>query len=1101
MSNSIDTAINTYISFMKSHAVIGNSELQPTHTLMGPLAAGRADFKGKFHIDGLDYEKFMKIYKDIVGNIDTYIVERPKEVGPLVIDIDFHTDGKHKERQYLDSDVEYIVKKFHRKIRRYLDVDFFNIKAFVLEKPEPSYEAKKNSYKDGFHIMYPDISMDVNMRYFLFDEVKREVVAEDGFKDINFTNTYNDIFDSSVIINNGMIMFGSHKENRPPYQLTKVYNHDMSIDLLDNYDDYDLISILSLRRHDDDDAASLNDAHNTKEMQKKIEAVASSYATGSKKTEKKKEYEKNKNTKINEIMADLEKDTKPINNNDIESAKRLLKLLSPSRSETYTEWIHVGWALHNISKTLLKDFIQFSKQSKSKYEPGCCEKVWEEADDVGYTISSLDWWARTDNPKGYLEMMREKNRKLVREAESGTHNDIANLVHEMHRYTYKCVSILKNAWFEFQDNKWVVVEDGYTLAERIATDISKEFCALNAYYLAEAAAREDVDRDELHKKSHKMTKTYEKIRNTSFGREVLKACARKFYDSKFEGLLDAKPFLIGFENGVFDLKEGHFRKGMPDDMVSMTTEYDYKEYDEDSPEILEIKKYFEQVQQEEEMREYILRLISSFMDGYVKDQKFVLWTGSGCHKADTLIKMHDGTSKKIQNIKLRDKVLGDDGRHRKVVALYKGQTKLHDVILNDDAKTLFTVNNNHRLAVRSSFKPCVQTIYDDIYDKTIYIVKYHYYQELAPTLGEEQFLNMEDANQFLASLALNPKVIQYDEIIPMSIKTWYDLKKYELGYSEPILCYYKMFMPNKSSEFDVSFTVQENDNESDTFFGIELDGNKRYVMQNGYVTYNSNGKSTTIDLIHNTLGKYSGVLPVTVLTRKRGGSGNANPELADKKGKRFLVIQEPEHDDTVYVGQMKELVAGNDTIYARALYGNPFTYKPQFKIVLICNKLPHIPSNDGGTWRRLRVTPWESLFVDKPKAKNEFKKDGELTEKMKTWAAPFAWILLNEYYPKYLSEGLCEPPKVTKYTDQYKKDSDFYYEFLSECLEETGDEDDVEKIGFLYDLFKKWYSANYGAKAPPKKELVSYIIGKKTYTIVNDTITGVRTKHLDQNDD
>jgi hypothetical protein len=67
-------------------------------------------------------------------------------------------------------------------------------------------------------------------------------------------------------------------------------------------------------------------------------------------------------------------------------------------------------------------------------------------------------------------------------------------------------------------------------------------------------------------------------------------------------------------------------------------------------------------------------------------------------------------------------------------------------------------------------------------------------------------------------------------------------------------------------------------------------------------------------------------------------------------------------------------------------------------------------------------------------------------------------------------------------------------------LEETGDEDDVEKIGLLYNLFKKWYSANYGSKAPPKKELVSYIIGKKTYTIVNDTITGVRA-NLDQNDD
>ena len=286
----------------------------------------------------------------------------------------------------------------------------------------------------------------------------------------------------------------------------------------------------------------------------------------------------------------------------------------------------------------------------------------------------------------------------------------------------------------------------------------------------------------------------------------------------------------------------------------------------------------------------------------------------------------------------------------------------------------------------------------------------------------------------------------------------------------------KLFKTDKLEE-DIDFDIVI-DKESLEWCGVELDGNKRYVMDNGYVTYNSNGKSTTIDLIHKTLGDYSAVLPPTILTRKRGGAGNASPDIADKKGKRFLVIQEPEHDETIYVGQMKELTAGNDKVCARALYGNPFYFYPQFKLVLICNKLPHIPSDDQGTWRRLRVTPWETSFVDhKPTTKLEIQKDKKLSASMDRWNKPFMWILLNIYYPKYIKTGLEEPEKVKAFTNSYRMDSDFYWEYLSENVQETKKDSDEENINVLYEMFSKWYTESYKKKSPPKKELHKYLVG------------------------
>ena len=176
-----------------------------------------------------------------------------------------------------------------------------------------------------------------------------------------------------------------------------------------------------------------------------------------------------------------------------------------------------------------------------------------------------------------------------------------------------------------------------------------------------------------------------------------------------------------------------------------------------------------------------------------------------------------------------------------------------------------------------------------------------------------------------------------------------------------------------------------------------------------------------------------------------------------------------------------KLLTGNDRIMARPLYKEAFYFKPQFKMVLACNKLPYVHSTDGGTWRRIRVTPWECRFIDLDEKiedpVHQFYKDMDIDDKMDKWKQAFMWLMLKEYYPVYRKNGgVPEPAKVKKFSDEYRKTSDVYFEFLNDQMEITELKTDWERCSDVYDAFKAWHRQTYSSlPIPSKRELEDYI--------------------------
>ena len=1187
--------------FLASHKIKKeDKETIKTHTCFGfPY--------GSYHIPEDKYDKFINLYKKIAcKEKNLHLIERHdgKNVGPLIIDIDYWVENKNKQRKYRMDHIESLVMICKKIIKKYLRVQGNELEVLVMEKEKPTYKESKGQYKDVFHLIYP-IPIHIRMRYFLLNKIKEKSKKKDIFGDIPYIDEYgyDDIFDMRVIYDNGITMYGSRKEDGQTYYITQIYDHQGKQKKL-CYEPDELTVLCSLRRFYDEDEIEISEEYmDNKDFLSSLEDIYNKLHL--KKKERKKKENKDENVKQEKRDKHEKGDKKRISkNSETEMARKLLQTLDKKRADKFSDWINVGWALHNIDDELLDDYIEFSKQSK-KWEPGCCEKKWEEAKKIedGLTIASLHWWAQNDNPEEYKRIMKENVNQLIREAETGTHDDIAKIVLELYKHKFRCTSIQKNIWYEFNNHKWVNVDSGYTLNMKLSDEITKEYTTMAGTYLAQSSVSEGHDNENYIQKAKSAFKIVEKLKNVSFKSQVISACSHRFHEisKNFEELLDSNPNIVGFENGVFDLELGCFRPGLPDDYVSMSTKYNYKEFKESDQEIKDIDHYFNIVMIEPAMRKYVSKFISSCLDGHCRDQKFILWTGIGCHQKDTEIMMFDGTRKKVQEIKCGEKLMGDDSKPRTIKVLYTGEQDMYKIYLDNNEN--FTVNKNHRLALKNKYN---SSIYPDtdLYDQNIYWLEWYEYLDNVPTKVRRPFISKEKANRYFETeVKRKESYIHYNEVIAVMVSDYLNLaeniKKDFVMYSRELeftvdsnYDYYGDIIKNGYENTDATliknklknrldyvagliekyglldkskYILPKNimDNEKvdiivrsvgfridiyekevhlsggpikyisekindqnkkikkgieteecaeymiinmenigrERFYGFEIDGDEKYLMGNLMATYNSNGKSTTQELMEKTFGEYFGVLPTTVLTRKRGSSSNATPELADKRGKRILFINEPEHDDTVYVGLMKNLTGG-DWIEARALYGMPFRYKPQFKLVLVCNRLPYIPANDQGTWRRLRVTPWESKFIDgEPKKKNEFKKDKTLQERLKKWKQGFMWMLLNRYYPDYKKNGLEEPSKVTQFTDEYKKDQDVIAAYMGEEIEITGEFKDKMTLQLLYDGFKTYVKGSGTGLIPSRKEFEEYLKNMDKIKVTNGIIMGAKQKEIELDDD
>ena len=149
-------------------------------------------------------------------------------------------------------------------------------------------------------------------------------------------------------------------------------------------------------------------------------------------------------------------------------------------------------------------------------------------------------------------------------------------------------------------------------------------------------------------------------------------------------------------------------------------------------------------------------------------------TGSGkCLKIDTEIVMFDGSIKKVQDVKVGDKLMGDDSTERNVLGLARGIEPMYEIKLSDGDS--FTCNESHILCLKYNVKPSIR----NNKNSNRFEVNWFDNKEIKMKSKSFNYKNNDKERCFNeANILLEEKLLKQESDFNISVKDFLTLSKY-----------------------------------------------------------------------------------------------------------------------------------------------------------------------------------------------------------------------------------------------------------------------------------------------------------------------------------
>lgn len=291
------------------------------------------------------------------------------------------------------------------------------------------------------------------------------------------------------------------------------------------------------------------------------------------------------------------------------------KCISFERSDDYNTWILFGIALKNsFPDDIGFDMFDKFSQKSPKYDHDEVFKTWaglrfkDNEEDNKLSIGSIYYWAETDNEAEY-KLIFDNEKWFENILLNITHNDLARYI----KFHMKCNNFV---WV----NKSLYCYDGYRW-HNDANEFSRYISEDLYNHIYDKISKMSQYKDILKK----VEKHLKLLKSHSFKREIIEES--KIYFTKNNLKFNHNPFLLGFENGVLDLRSGLFRNYRYDDYMTMSCGYDYRP-ELDTAKIDFINDLISSIMSDPLEKKLYLQILASALDGQVME-KIIIFNGGG----------------------------------------------------------------------------------------------------------------------------------------------------------------------------------------------------------------------------------------------------------------------------------------------------------------------------------------------------------------------------------------------------------------------------------------------------------------------------------------
>ena len=681
-------AIKKYEEFMKAHSVPKDApkESIKTNTRI-PSKPGDKEqvYGGKYNIPDEKYDEFLNLYYKycIEGGKDEFLTEIQREdSAPILVDLDLKYDASVTSRIHTKDHIDDLVSLYLvilKDIYRFDETPFY---IFVMEKDQVNQveDGDKSLTKDGIHLLI-GIKASRAAQMHLRTKVLEKIGAM--WKGLPITNKWDQVFDSSISSGNtGWQLFGSRKPDHKPYKLTHIYEN--KFDPADNEPMTDYVPLKSFK------------------IAQKIQYLSARY-TGF------PEFPLNPNVSFDNAIVGGQKKRAyagPTSNNHFVTNSGVLEAILYVKSHqeldmvvqetlnqmtvrdyelvethkytmtlpeqyygagSYEKWLRVGMALSETCNLLFITWVAFSAQSANfkfadiqdmyeKWQKFDCKKGA-----AVLTRRSIMHWSKQDAAAKFRAVRNESVDYYIDKTiapmmtdynEGGKGNgkpcgdfDIANVLKQLYKDEYVCVSIKHNIWYKFHNHRWVEIDSGTTLRKAISTDLNDIYASKLKGIETSIDALESQDETNdliksLKKKMGKILDIRLRLVTTNDKKNIMTEAKELFHDPLFMDKLDINPYLLCFENGVVDFKEKVFRKGYPEDYVSKSTCIDYVA-NNDAKTIAEINDFMAKLFPRPQLRDYMWDHLASMLLGTPDKQTFHMYIGEGRNGKSVLTTLID----------------------------------------------------------------------------------------------------------------------------------------------------------------------------------------------------------------------------------------------------------------------------------------------------------------------------------------------------------------------------------------------------------------------------------------------------------------------------